>query len=172
MPIVRIDIQSGKTTEYKRTLLHGVRDAIAAELGVAHDRVMQRIVETPREDIDATEVRSDRLTIIEITMLPRSPELKEALYRAIASRLGVEPGIPQHDLVVLVNDPAAECFFINGRMQCEGSGSAEEPPPLGDEPEESQLEGPAEEIAPELAQDSTPDLADESALEATEDAQL
>ena len=129
MPIVRIDIQSGKTTEYKRTLLHGVRDAIVTELGVPDDRVMQRIVETPREDIDATDVRSDRLTIIEITMLPRARELKDALYRAISSRLGVDPGITQHDLVVLVNDPASECFFINGRMQCEAHGAAEETAP-------------------------------------------
>jgi phenylpyruvate tautomerase PptA (4-oxalocrotonate tautomerase family) len=119
MPIVRIDIQSGKTTEYKRQILHGVRDAIVSELGVPGERVMQRVVETAREDIDASEARSDRLTIIEITMLPRGKELKEPLYRAIASRLGIEPGITQHDLVVLVNDPAAECFFVNGRMMCD-----------------------------------------------------
>ncbi len=124
MPIVRIDIQSGKTTEYKRQILHGVRDAIVSELGVPGERVMQRVVETAREDIDASEARSDRLTIIEITMLPRGKELKEALFRAIASRLGIEPGITQHDLVVLVNDPAAECFFLNGRMLCDGPDDA------------------------------------------------
>ncbi len=154
MPIVRIDIQSGKTTEYKRTLLHGVRDAIVTELGVPSERVMQRIVETPREDIDATEVRSDRLTIIEIAMLPRSPELKGALYRAIAARLGVEPGIAQHDLVVLVNDPAAECFFINGRMQCEVGDSAQEPVVVvEDGTEDPELEDSVDAHAAELAED-------------------
>jgi phenylpyruvate tautomerase PptA (4-oxalocrotonate tautomerase family) len=160
MPIVRIDIQSGKTTEYKRQLLHGVRDAIVSELGVPGERVMQRVVETAREDIDASEARSDRLTIIEITMLPRGKELKEALFRAVASRLGADPGITQHDLVVLLNDPAAECFFVNGRMLCDGPGdsapelaeveSAEIPPdepsaePRGDEV--SNEPAPAEEL--------------------------
>jgi phenylpyruvate tautomerase PptA (4-oxalocrotonate tautomerase family) len=121
MPIVRIDIQSGKTTQYKRSILHGVRDALVSEIGVAPERIMQRIVETPREDIDATDPRSDRLTIIEIAMLRRARELKEALYRGIATRLGVEPGISSHDVVIVVNDSDGECLFVNGRMQCEGA---------------------------------------------------
>lgn len=124
MPIVRIDIQSGKTTEYKRALLHGVRDAITASLGVPDDRVVQRIVESPAENLDATEIRSDRLTIIEISMLPRAAELKEQLYRSISDILGADPGISRHDLIVLLNDPPAECFFLNGAMQCTAPASA------------------------------------------------
>lgn len=119
MPLVRIDIQSGKTTAYKRSILHGVRAAITTALEVPDDRVMQRIVETPGEDIDAPEVRSDRLTIIEISMLPgRGPELKRALYERIVRELGLTPGIAAHDIMVLVNDPVAECFALGGVMQC------------------------------------------------------
>lgn len=119
MPIVRIDIQAGKSTAYKRSLLHGVRQALTGALGIPDDRVMQRIVETPSEDIDTPEIRSDRLTIVEITLIEgRGPELKEALYQAIAKRLGFEPGIAEHDLVVLLNEGAGECFFLNGAMQC------------------------------------------------------
>ncbi len=119
MPLVRIDIQSGKTTSYKRAILHGVRTAITSALDVPTDRVMQRIVETPGEDIDVTEVRSDRLTIIEISMLPgRGPELKRSLYERIVRELGMTPGIAATDIMVLVNDPVAECFAIGGVMQC------------------------------------------------------
>jgi phenylpyruvate tautomerase PptA (4-oxalocrotonate tautomerase family) len=119
MPIVRIDIQSGKTTSYKRDILHGVRSAVVEALGVAEDRVMQRIIETPGDDIDAPEIRSDRLTIIEVAMLPgRGPDLKEALYSAIVRRLGEKPGIYSHDIMVLISDPAAECFALGGVMQC------------------------------------------------------
>ena len=119
MPLVRIDIQSGKTTSYKRAILHGVRTAITSALDVPTDRVMQRIVETPGEDIDVTEVRSDRLTIIEISMLPgRGPELKRGLYERIVHELGLTPGIAAQDIMVLVNDPGAECFAISGVMQC------------------------------------------------------
>lgn len=119
MPIVRIDIQSGKTTSYKRDILHGVRSAITETLGVPEDRVMQRLIETPSENIDAPEIRSDRLTVIEVSMLPgRGPDLKESLYSAIVRRLGEKPGIYSHDIMVLVNDPSAECFALGGVMQC------------------------------------------------------
>lgn len=119
MPIVRIDIQSGKSTAYKRAILHGVRTAITSALGVPDDRVMQRLIETSADNIDAPEIRSDRLTIIEVTMLPgRGPDLKRALYEEIVASLGADPGIHAHDLMVLVNDPSAECFAIGGVMQC------------------------------------------------------
>ena len=119
MPIVRIDIQSGKTTAYKRAILHGVRSAITSSLGAPDDRVMQRIIETPAEDIDITEGRSDRLTIIEVSMLPgRGPELKRALYESIVHALSADPGIHARDIMVLVNDPVAECFALGGVMQC------------------------------------------------------
>jgi 4-oxalocrotonate tautomerase len=127
MPIVRIDIQSGKTTAYKRDILHGVRMAIVESLGVPDERVMQRLIETAAENIDAPEIRSDRLTIIEVSMLPgRGPDLKEALYSAIVQRLGEKPGIYSHDIMVLVNDPSAECFALGGVMQCTLTSSAED----------------------------------------------
>ena len=119
MPIVRIDIESGKSAAYKRAILRGVRSAITGALGVPDERLMQRLAETPAEDIDAFEVRSDRLTIIEISMLPgRGPELKRSMYDRIVSELSTDPGIHAHDIMVLVNDPAAECFALGGVMQC------------------------------------------------------
>jgi phenylpyruvate tautomerase PptA (4-oxalocrotonate tautomerase family) len=119
VPIVRIDIQSGKSTEYKREILHGVRRALASALGVGDERIMQRIIETPADAIDTTEGRSDRLTIVEVAMLPgRGPEAKEEFYDAVVANLGQSPGIHARDIMVLVNDPAAECFALGGVMQC------------------------------------------------------
>lgn len=119
MPIVRIDIQSGKSTAYKREILHGVRRALVSALEVGDERIMQRIVETPADDIDIADGRSDRLTIIEVAMLPgRGPECKERLYDAIVANLGQSPGIHARDIMVLVSDPSAECFALGGVMQC------------------------------------------------------
>jgi len=119
VPIVRIDIESGKSTAYKRAVLHGVRSAITAALGVDDERVMLRLVETPAEDIDVTPNRSGSLAIIEISMLPgRGPDLKSKLYEAIVTNLSAEPGIHAKDVMVMVNDPSAECFAIGGVMQC------------------------------------------------------
>ena len=119
MPIVRIDIQSGKSTEYKREILHGVRRALVRALEVGDERVMQRIIETPADDIDTTEGRSDRLTIVEVSLLPgRGTAAKESFYDAVVANLGENPGIHARDIMVLINDPAAECFALGGVMQC------------------------------------------------------
>ena len=127
MPIVRIDIQADKSTAYKRDILRGVRRALISALGVPGDRVMQRLIETPVEDIDIAEGRSDCLTIIEISMLPgRGSELKSELYSTIVENLAEKPGIHQRDIMVLVNDPSAECFAIGGVMQCTMAPSAED----------------------------------------------
>jgi phenylpyruvate tautomerase PptA (4-oxalocrotonate tautomerase family) len=120
VPIVRIDIQSGKSTAYKRAILHGVRAALTSALNIPNERVMQRIVETPSDDIDVTDIRTDRLTIVEIAMLSgRGLELKRDLYAAVVERLLEDPGITRHDLVVLVNEGAGECFFVNGNVSCD-----------------------------------------------------
>jgi phenylpyruvate tautomerase PptA (4-oxalocrotonate tautomerase family) len=119
VPIVRIDIQSGKSTEYKRAVLHGVRAAIVRALGIDDERIMSRIIETPAEDIDITANRSDALTVVDIAILPgRGPDLKSALYEAIVTNLGDDPGIHARDIMVVVNDPSAECFALGGVMQC------------------------------------------------------
>jgi len=119
VPIVRIDIQSGKSTEYKRAVLHGVRDAIVTALSVDGERVMLRIIETPAEDIDITANRSDALTIIEVSMLSgRGADLKGRMYEGIVANLAADPGIHARDIMVMVSDPSAECFALGGVMQC------------------------------------------------------
>jgi phenylpyruvate tautomerase PptA (4-oxalocrotonate tautomerase family) len=142
MPIVRIDVQAGKSTVYKRDILRSVREAIISSLGVPEDRVMQRVVETPAENIDSPDTRTDHLTIIEISMLPgRDARLKQALYADIVARLGERPGIHQHDITVLINDPSAECFAIGGVMQCAMPPAVIEPEPeLELEPDSAEAE--------------------------------
>lgn len=116
MPIVRIDIQSGKSTSYKRALLHGVREAVCGALGVPETRVMQRLIESTPENIDAPGRQAERLTIVEITMLSgRDAEMKRSLYSQVVSRLGLEPGIEPENIMVVVHDPPAECFCLGGQ---------------------------------------------------------
>jgi 4-oxalocrotonate tautomerase len=158
VPIVRIDIQTGKSTAYKRDILNAVRSAIVASLGVPNERVTQRVIETAPENIDAPESRSDRLTIIEVSMISgRDANLKQAMYEAIVSHLAEKPGIHQHDITVIVNDPSAECFAIGGVMQCTLPGAAnlegeEEESLLEEEPGEEEPdedEEPGEEVEPD-----------------------
>jgi phenylpyruvate tautomerase PptA (4-oxalocrotonate tautomerase family) len=162
VPIVRIDIQTGKSTAYKREILSSVRTALVTALGVPNERVTQRVIETEPENIDSPEEnRSDRLTIIEVSMISgRDANLKQAMYQAIVAQLAERPGIHQHDITVIVNDPSAECFAIGGVMQCTLPGVAD----LESEEEESLAEQPppeavvrhAEELGGGEAADAAP----------------
>jgi len=117
MPVVRIDVQEGKSTAYKRSILHGVRRAITFVLGVGEERIMQRLIETPGEDIDVSGGRTDSFTIVEIVMLSgREPELKLKLYEAIVRELRFSPGIVARDIVVYVIDPPADSWCIAGEV--------------------------------------------------------
>lgn len=139
MPIVRIDVQSGKSTAYKRAILHGVRRAITFSLGVGDERIMSRLIETPGENIDTGEYRSDSFTVVEIAMLEgRGAELKFKLYENIVRELRFSPGIVARDVVVYVYDPPAESFCIRG----ETAGESVE------RPGGSENRGPAEEPSP------------------------
>lgn len=126
MPVVRIDIQSGKSDAYKRAILHGVRGAIRLALELTDDRIMQRIIETPAENIDVAGVRSDHLTVVTITMVEgRDLKIKTRLYREVTRRLGAEPGIDESDLVVLIEESAGDCFYVRGIVHCEAPDTVE-----------------------------------------------
>lgn len=116
MPLVRIYIETGKTSAYKRALLHGVRGAITQALRVGGERVMQRVVETPAEDLDIPSVKTDRFVIVDITMFPgRDADTKAELFRTIARNLGLSPGIEEEDIMIVLHDPPKECWGICGR---------------------------------------------------------
>lgn len=113
MPIVRIDIHEGKSTVYKRALLHGVRDGIVSALGVAPERVFSRVFESPAEDIEAPEGRSDQLTVVDISLLSgRDTAMKEQLFTDIKRNLDREPGVSGHDLVIVLHEEPGECICV------------------------------------------------------------
>ena len=140
MPFVRIDIQSGKTTAYKRAILASTRRAITSALGVGGERVFQRIVETPRDDIDVADERSDRFTLVEIAMKPRETDLKHRLYAAVVNELGESPGIVAHDVAVYVVEQPPECFCASGQEVASvagddgGAGTGEDADEEGESP--------------------------------------
>ena len=119
MPIVRIDIQSGKSTAYKRAVLHGVRSAITAALGrgrrARHAAPHRDARRGHRRHAEPLRLAHDHRDLDAARSRARSQE--QAL-RGDRRQPRRDPGIHAHDIMVLVNDPSAECFAIGGVMQC------------------------------------------------------
>ena len=55
MPVVRIDIEKGKSKEFKKTLLDSVHEALIESLGIEDWDRFQRIVEIDKEDFEFSE---------------------------------------------------------------------------------------------------------------------
>jgi phenylpyruvate tautomerase PptA (4-oxalocrotonate tautomerase family) len=109
MPVVRIDVSQGKSDEYKRAVLRGVREAVLEAIGAPNDRVNQRLVEVGEGCLDVAGGRTDAFTVVEVSMLPgRTAEMKQALFAAVQRNLGADPGIEPHDIAVLVRDVPTE----------------------------------------------------------------
>jgi phenylpyruvate tautomerase PptA (4-oxalocrotonate tautomerase family) len=107
MPLVRIDVQEGRTPEELRKLadtIQGVMlDVFAAPPG---DRY-QIITEHPKGHIIAEDTglgleRTDRIVIIQIFQQGRSNEQKVAMYAELTRRLEAECGVRPEDLIISV----------------------------------------------------------------------
>jgi phenylpyruvate tautomerase PptA (4-oxalocrotonate tautomerase family) len=121
MPLVRIDLRQGKTSEYRRKIGDMVYRAMRETIAMPeHDR-FQVITEHPAEGLlyDPTYLgihRTDDIVFIQITLnAGRSLDQKKALYARIAELLATEPGIrPEDVLINLVECANEDWSFGNG----------------------------------------------------------
>ena len=124
MPLTRISLRRGKTAEYRRALLDQVYGAMRETFDVPdEDRFM---VVTEHDECDFSFGRqylgidrSNDLVMIQITANnTRTLERKKALYKRIAERLAVSPGVRPEDIMISLVEVTKENWsFGEGRAQ-------------------------------------------------------
>lgn len=113
MPLVKVGVVSGKTQEYRKAVLQGIREALKEAVGVPDDAIEQVLYEV---EGDFSSGEPERGVVIEITLFAgRSPEIKGELYRTIARNLGQNPGIAAKDLVIALYEIPRENWGTGGR---------------------------------------------------------
>lgn len=124
MPLVRIDMQQGKTPEYRAQVGDVVYRAMLAELNVpANDRFLIITEHAPAGlsyDRDYLGVhRTDDCIFIQITLNSgRAVELKQHFYRAVAEGLHEELKVRREDVFInLVEVNKEDWSFGNGVAQ-------------------------------------------------------
>ena len=124
MPLVRIDLPTGKPPEYGRAVADAVYEAMIATLNVANNDRFQVISEQTRETllIDSTylgiERSTDALIIQLILSEGRTIEVKKAFYKAVADGLHERVGLRREDVfIVLVEVKKENWSFGNGIAQ-------------------------------------------------------
>jgi phenylpyruvate tautomerase PptA (4-oxalocrotonate tautomerase family) len=124
MPLVRIDLQEGKSAEYRAQVGDIIYRAMTAELNVPKDDRFQIITQHAASsliyDRDYLGVhRTDDCIFIQITLNGgRSVDLKQRFYRAVADGLHDELKLRREDVFINLMEVNKEDWsFGNGEAQ-------------------------------------------------------
>lgn len=123
MPLVRIDVQEGRTPEALRLIADTVQevmlDVFAAPVGDRYQIITEHPVgQIIAEDTGLGFERSAGVTVIQIFQQGRSEEQKKAAYRELARRLDERCGLSPTDLVIsVVANGRQDWSFGLGRAQ-------------------------------------------------------
>ncbi|MGO4228810.1 tautomerase family protein [Arthrobacter sp. YAF34] len=123
MPLVRIDINQGRTPEQLQGISRGIHAAIVAEYGIPERDYFHILTEHPIGQIVAQDAglgfeRTPDVVMIQIfTQSGRSQLAKQSLFAALAERLSAE-GIAGEDVFIgYVENSAGDWSFGFGRAQ-------------------------------------------------------
>jgi phenylpyruvate tautomerase PptA (4-oxalocrotonate tautomerase family) len=123
MPLVRIDVQKGRTSEELRRLADTVQDVVLDVFVAPPGDRYQIITEHDKGQIIAEDTglgleRSEGVVIIQIFQQGRSTEQKVAAYTELAKRLDAECGVRPEDLIISMNaNRHVDWSFGLGRAQ-------------------------------------------------------
>jgi phenylpyruvate tautomerase PptA (4-oxalocrotonate tautomerase family) len=123
MPLVRIDVNEGRTPDELQRLSRGIHDAILAEYGIPERDYFHILTEHPRGQIVAQDAglgfeRTGGVVMIQIfTQAGRTQEAKQQLFAAVAGKLS-EVGVAGEDVFIgYVENTAGDWSFGYGRAQ-------------------------------------------------------
>lgn len=114
MPLVRIEILKGRSRAEKEALLEGVHAALVEALKIPDNDRTQRVCEYAPEDFEIPPGKTERYTLIEVTMFPgRSLEAKRQLYQAIVRNLAAA-GVASSDIFTVLHEPPMDNWGVRG----------------------------------------------------------
>ena len=103
MPLVKIEIRTGKPAGYRQSLIESLREAFMDALQTPEAALWIRLCERKEENFPMPPGRSDDAVLIEVSLMPgRSSGKKEALYRAIVARLARNAGVRPEDVCIVL----------------------------------------------------------------------
>lgn len=118
MPLVRIDIIKGKSVEYKKTMLDAVHVALMNSIQIEEWDRFQRLYEIDEEFFERSEGKTDKFTMIEITMFPgRTKEQKAKIFEEIVKELYDRLEIQATDIFIVLNEPPNENWGLAGKQR-------------------------------------------------------
>jgi phenylpyruvate tautomerase PptA (4-oxalocrotonate tautomerase family) len=114
MPLIRVEIREGWSHAEKARLLDAIHAAAVESLRIPDEDRTQILTEHPAEAFELPPGRSERFTLVEVTMFAgRSLDAKRRLYRAVVRNLG-RLGVPPSDVLTVLREVPLENWGIRG----------------------------------------------------------
>jgi phenylpyruvate tautomerase PptA (4-oxalocrotonate tautomerase family) len=120
MPFVRIDLQRGKSAEYRKALGEIVYQAMRDVINVPENDKFQVITEHAPDELNIStgylgQRYSDDIILIQITLsIGRSVELKKAFYKRIVDDMHTQLQVRADDVVINLVEVAKENWSFGG----------------------------------------------------------
>lgn len=116
MPLVKISIRKGRSDSEKKKLLDLVHSSLVDSFKIPDSDRVQRIYEFNDDEFEIPSDRTNKFTIIEITIFPgRSLETKKKLYKLIFYQLK-KLGYQDNDAVVVLHEPELNNWGVRGGL--------------------------------------------------------
>ena len=118
MPLVRIEIIKGKSVDYKKEMLDAVHTALMNAIQIEDWDRFQRLYEIEDELFERSESKTDKFTMIELTMFQgRTKEQKERIYEEIVKELYERLEIQATDVFIVLHEPPNENWGLAGKQR-------------------------------------------------------
>ena len=118
MPLVRIEIIKGKSVDYKKEILNAVHTALINAIQIEGWDRFQRLYEIEDDLFERSESKTDKFTMIEITMFQgRTKEQKAKIYEEIVKELYARLEIQATDVSIVIQEPPNENWGLAGKQK-------------------------------------------------------
>lgn len=115
MPLVKISLRTGKSSDYKLALLDGVHAALVEAFLIPDSDRHQQLFELDEDHFEIPAGKSNQFVLVEIIAFAgRSLAAKKKLYAAIVQNFGNSPGISPDDVMIILHEPQKENWGIRG----------------------------------------------------------
>ncbi|RFM26754.1 tautomerase family protein [Deminuibacter soli] len=114
MPFVQIFIPEGTVAEEKKALSAAVHESLVNVFRIPQDDFFQVVRTVPAEDLFYADSylgiqHSAKLVYVHITAREgRSPDLKKALYKAIAGAIAANTGFSINDVIIVLSENSGD----------------------------------------------------------------
>ncbi|MEW2291180.1 tautomerase family protein [Streptomyces sp. NPDC006743] len=121
MPLINIYLRRGTPAEYRRNVSLGLHKAMVDVLKIPQDDQFHVFHEVVPDNFQMQPVvfglrRTERTMLIQLSFNHRTAEQKAQLFQAVVDNLRLFAGVPEEDILMMINETARENWWAAGRV--------------------------------------------------------